>query len=430
MGQKEVARRDGSTKLQTKESRSNNFAEMIDVPQSVSGVNVDFIVLTMIVVAFLPTFLDSRFYESIPRLITMVLLGVGYGATAVFLTRWHEARLKWWSGLTYFGIQTSIILALFIFGIGINDNFWLLMLPLVGQGFSLGMWRGAVGIALLQLAVMAGFVLYNSRDSLGPELYQDLFFTTVSIGSAMLFVMIFTFLALREGDTREKMTVLATDLHEANQRLAAYAEQVEELATTRERNRLAREIHDNLGHYLTVVNVQIEAARTVMEQDAEKADGALAKAQRLTQEGLASVRQSVSALREAPWEGRSFADALNGLIEESRSAGLPVSFVVNGVERPLSPKITHTLYRTVQEGLTNVRKYAGETAVAVNLDYTNTHTVTVEIQDNGKGTDSPEGGFGLLGLRERVALLNGKLTITTQPNSGFTLTVMLPTDQS
>lgn len=419
---------DSQKSLQARQQAVEGSAQILSDAKAFGGFNVDLIIFVMIVVSFLPAFLDPGFYQPVSRFVVLVLLGCGYGLTAYFLTRWHERHLTWWSGLVYFGIQTTIIFFLLALSQGINQNFWLLMLPLVGQGFSLGMWRGAIGIALLQLATFSGYVVYLNRANLSSALVEDVFSVLISLASAMFFVMIFTYLALREGLARQEISALATDLRDANQRLAAYAEQVDELATMRERNRLAREIHDNLGHYLTVVNVQIEAARAVMHKDAERAEGALTKAQRLTQEGLASVRQSVSALREAPWEGRPLSNAIGELIEQSRATGLPVSYVVNGSERPLPPQIAHTLYRTVQEGLTNIRKYAAATLVTVSLDYSAVGPVMVQIKDNGRGSDKIEGGFGLLGLRERVSLLDGTLMTKSQPNQGFELTVQLPVE--
>src|SRR6185369_12887105 len=118
-----------------------------------------------------------------------------------------------------------------------------------------------------------------------------------------------------------------TALAEANQQLRDHAAQVEELASTKERNRLAREIHDSLGHYLTVVNVQIGAAQAILEQDRPRALDHLSKAQALTQEGLAEVRHSVAALRASPTESGPLPEALAKLAEQWNAAGLSTRFV-------------------------------------------------------------------------------------------------------
>src|SRR5690606_16330885 len=115
---------------------------------------------------------------------------------------------------------------------------------------------------------------------------------------------------------------LAAELAEANRKLGDFAVQAEELATIQERNRLAREIHDNLGHYLTVVNVQINAARAILDIDKARADTALDKAARLTQDGLAAVRQSVSSLRESPLGRHTLSEAVADLAAQTQAAGI------------------------------------------------------------------------------------------------------------
>src|SRR5512140_1806651 len=101
----------------------------------------------------------------------------------------------------------------------------------------------------------------------------------MSFGIAVMFVAFFSRLTLAEQRAREEVERLAAELAEANRKLRNYAVQAEELATTKERNRLAREIHDTLGHYLTVINVQLSAAQAVMETDHQRAADALGKAQ-------------------------------------------------------------------------------------------------------------------------------------------------------
>jgi signal transduction histidine kinase len=253
----------------------------------------------------------------------------------------------------------------------------------------------------------------------------------VSLAPAVLFVIIFVRLWLNAEEAREKTQTLADQLESANRQLATYATQAEELATTTERNRLAREIHDSLGHYLTVINVQIEAARVVMAQNPEQAADALNKAQKLTQEGLASVRQSVAALRESPLGGRSLPEAIAILAEETRNSGIVTEFEMKGERRPLGPNTELTLYRVVQEGLTNVRKHARASRVDLTLDYRDDHRIQVIIQDNGIGSRTTNnGGFGLLGVRERVLLLDGKMSFETAPGEGFKLVVTVDTNSS
>ncbi len=407
---------------------SIHLLEESDYNDRFSDLNANIVIIVLSIVAFIPAFLDSDFYDPIGRFIFSIVLGCSYGLMATYGTMWHERQSTWWSGTIYFVIQIATVMTLTFMNGNVNDNFWMLLLPLSGQAFSVGMWRGSISVSVIMLLIYSGILTFMNLDNLTPQFWRSIMSAVLGISSAMLFVMFFTYIAVREGQTRREMSILASDLKNANHRLAEYAAQVEELATTRERNRLAREIHDNLGHYLTVVNVQIEAARTMLEKDPSKSEDALSKAQRLTQEGLQSVRQSVSALRESPLGERPLSVAISDLMEETRTTGIQVSLTINGLEQPLSPKIALTLYRVVQEGLTNVRKHAQATAVAIQLDYTQPKNVSLSITDDGIGSEDPTGGFGLLGLRERIQLLEGSIQFQTESKNGFSILVTLPLD--
>ncbi|RYD84542.1 MAG: sensor histidine kinase [Verrucomicrobiaceae bacterium] len=219
---------------------------------------------------------------------------------------------------------------------------------------------------------------------------------------------------------------MAAELAAANRHLGAYAAQAEELSAARERNRMAREIHDSLGHYLTIVRVQLEAALAVHVRGPELALDAVRKAHALAGEGLREIRTSITALRAAPLESRTLCEALLALVSESEAAGLAVKMEVQGSERELSAAAGLTLYRAAQEGLTNVRKHAGGAGARLLIDFNPAETVRLTVCDEGPGAESTDGGFGLLGLRERAALLGGNFSARTSPGQGFTLTLELP----
>lgn len=217
----------------------------------------------------------------------------------------------------------------------------------------------------------------------------------------------------------------------ANQQLRSFAAQREELAAARERNRIAREIHDSLGHYLTTVYMQIQAARAILDHDRARAEQTLARAQGMAQEALGDVRRSVAALRagaaageaDAPRSQPPLPELLAALVDEASTAGPQASLVVLGAARPLGPQAEQALYRVAQEGLTNVRKHAAGARATLTLDYHNPALVQLSVRDDGQGAGELSGGFGLTGLRERVQLLGGSLAIETAPGCGLTLTV-------
>lgn len=215
------------------------------------------------------------------------------------------------------------------------------------------------------------------------------------------------------------------ELEAANRQLTSYAAAAEERAMLEERNRLAREIHDGLGHYLTKVNMQLNAATRILPVDQENGLHSLRQAQMLTQEALVDVRQSVEALRIGPTGYRPLVEAVQELVTESQAAGMQVTFEVLGESRPLDPQTELTLYRIVQEGLTNVHKHAQAEHVDIELSYSPT-LIHVLLCDDGQGAANTTHGFGLLGMRERVHQLGGTIQVYTAPGEGFTLKIEVP----
>src|SRR5690606_34741152 len=180
-------------------------------------------------------------------------------------------------------------------------------------------------------------------------------------------------------------------------------------------------------HYLTAINMQTQAALAVLDTDRARAIDALHKVQSLTKEGLGEIRRSIAAMQPSSLTDRSLHDALLVLVEESGAAGFPVHFELEAEMRPCSAQIEMALYRTAQEGLTNIRKHAQATQASLRLSYAHDDCVILTLQDDGVGSDKQDDGFGLIGIRERVNLLNGLLRVRTAPNQGFILEVEIPT---
>jgi len=378
------------------------------------------LLIFMVVVGYIATFVTAAGggeQFSALQVAVGVVFGIVYLILGIFdaelLGRFTENARN----VIFFSVQGALVL-----GIGLMlgpGGSWLIGLPLVGIAVERlsPRWRWAVYVLVLAVIVIPiGFY-----STWGTALMNG-----GIISTAIFFVVLFTQLRLNEQEARIKAEELARQLEVANRQLAEYASQAEELAATQERNRLAREIHDNLGHYLTIVNVQIEAAKVTSESDPSRALDALNKAQELARKGLTSVRESVAALRVSPVEGRSIDEAIADLIEESRVAGVQTEFKVIGDEKPVESKSALALYRVVQEGLTNVRKYANASRVDVELDFSSPGTIRLKLRDDGVGAEDTDGGFGLIGLRERVQLLGGEFEIQTQPGQGFQIDVTLP----
>ncbi|MEM7348258.1 MAG: sensor histidine kinase, partial [Chloroflexota bacterium] len=250
------------------------------------------------------------------------------------------------------------------------------------------------------------------------------------------FVMILTFLAAiaylirRERTSRIDTENLLHELEASHRQLQDYADKVADLATTEERNRLAREIHDSLGHYMTVINVQLEKAIAFRQRDAEAADQSVKDAKRLAAEALRDVRRSVGALRST--ETFIFNEALEELADHMSNETVDVALSIEGNDQGFSKQSLKTLYRVAQEGLTNIQKHANATQATIQVEMLD-HQAKLTVDDDGQGFDSTDlahlkngDHFGLQGIRERVELINGSFEVNSQPNQGTRLSITVP----
>jgi signal transduction histidine kinase len=246
-------------------------------------------------------------------------------------------------------------------------------------------------------------------------------------GLTLVFLQLLMFAVLSERQSREQLLL-------AHARLRHYALEIENLATVQERNRIAREIHDSLGHSLTVFNLHLEAALRLLQSHPEDARELLIEAKHLSATALQEVRQSVAALRSNPLQGRSLKTAIATLIEDfQRSTGITPHFCYQ-VAPILSPKLEVAIYRIVQEAFTNICKYAAATQVELLIqadpqaDPQADQMVRVTVQDNGTGFDPNQTttGFGLQGMQERTLALSGQFKLTTAPTAGCRIDAAFP----
>ena len=220
--------------------------------------------------------------------------------------------------------------------------------------------------------------------------------------------------------------------------LEALAATRAELATTarhagmlEERQRLAREIHDTVAQALTSVVTQLEAADQAIDERPDDARRHLDMARRSARNGLTDIRRSVRELRPDLLEGTSFGDALERACRRwSAETGILAGLQTTGTAIPLHPDIETALLRTVQEALVNTAKHASASRVTVTLSYLG-DTVSLDIDDDGAGfAGAPrpraDGGFGLAGMRERIAAVGGELHIESTPGSGTTIAASVP----
>lgn len=239
-------------------------------------------------------------------------------------------------------------------------------------------------------------------------------------GLVILFLHLLVDVALKERQGQQQLEV-------ANARLRQYALRVEELATDQERNRIARDIHDSLGHSLTVFSIHLEAALRLLHSDPEKAETLLFEIKQLNAKTLQDVRQSVAALRSDPLQKQSLSTAIANLVTEfHRSTNILPTCVIQ-LEHPLTNELNVAVYRIVQESLTNICKYAAATQVKISIvrSASNLH---LTVQDNGNGFEFSHNttGFGLQGMQERTLALGGHFEIVTTLNQGCLISAMFP----
>jgi signal transduction histidine kinase len=283
-----------------------------------------------------------------------------------------------------------------------------------------GAWAAGYSAALLGSWLGALWL-----KGLPPE---AVFSNGLAMVTGLIFVVIFsTVLKLFSAQT-ERAEALLAELQAANAELEAARRHEQELAAAEERVRIARDIHDGLGHHLTALNVQLQAAARLVERDPARAAAAIATCREVAQVALDEVRHSVAAMRRSPLAGRSLPEALAALVSDfGRRAGLAASFAAQGEELPLPPAAALTLYRAAQEGLTNAQRHGAARSAAVSLRY-DADRVGLTVEDDGSGGAgaSPGGGFGLAGLRERAELLGGTFSAVPATGGGYRLTITIP----
>lgn len=386
------------------------------------GNGVDIAFLLVVLAAYFAIF-SSLPTVTISQLITMNVLGISYLLMGIY---GYKYILDTDNRLIQFGYFTiQLILGGLIIYLGSTPESEvslnsLLLLPLAVQSVVMLPQAGMLAVnAFILLLYSISNIKYSGSLS---ELMNSL--PVFFIGQ--IFIVFFTQIAVTEQNSREEINRLVFELEKANQHLKEYALQVEELAVTRERNRLAREIHDGLGHYLTSIFMQVQAARATLNIDPVKSADLLEKAQSLSQKALTDVRNSVSTLRSPLLENIALPVALEQLIEQSQFNGIHVEFNVLGEVRPISARGTWTIYRTLQEGINNTVKYSMANQLEIILDYRDLEMVSLIINDDGVGTNNLNGGFGIIGIKERVKLLEGHCKFTSSEGNGFSIQIGIP----
>lgn len=272
---------------------------------------------------------------------------------------------------------------------------------------------------------------------------------TVAVSVSLLVVLPLTALVLRDGPARDAFAQ-ARNVLEIAWLIAAFAagealrqaeRRAEEAELTREetakrradeeRLHIARELHDSLTHQISIIKVQSEVAVHVARRRGEQVPETLLAIRTAGREATRELRATLEALRDDDTAPPQSLEHVPELVERARSMGLDATLTIEGRRHDVPAAVSRTAYRIVQEALTNTARHAGATTATVRIRY-RPDALSVQVDDDGTATPdvAPAPGLGLLGMRERVTALGGRLRAAPRTGHGFTVQAELPVERA
>jgi len=325
-----------------------------------------------------------------------------------------------WKFHLYLGVYGGLVAALMFLQPGWTMYPVLYVAPIMWATLALPLRQGVCWLAAYTVATAASFAI---GINLGEGLIALFLY-----GVLYSFMGAFARLLARAEAARHESQALLVRLQQAHAQLQEYALRAEELAVVEERNRLAREMHDTLGHRLTVASVQLEAAQRLCPTDPERAGNMIDTVREQVREALAELRATVATLRTPVEADLHLRSALMRLTDHfEKATGLTVHRILPDEMSPLPDGHRLAIYRAAQEALSNIQKHAEASQVWLVLT-TGREAVTLLVSDDGKGPLSSAGrtGFGLQGLEERAGQLRGELHVEPRAGGGTQLSFRLP----
>jgi signal transduction histidine kinase len=363
--------------------------------------------------------LDWRFFGTVLALGLVLVLNI-----LMFQSKNHifgqDTRISHW----IFNIVTTLlVLAAFAFT-GRGEIVFLLFMQIAQFATMFKVWPDGAIYSAITLGISLGIL--KAYDVSNMQLIQY----AAQFMAGMIFILVFVLLVSRSAQQTQRAEGLLKELQAAHVELKAAQKKEKELAIAEERMRLARDIHDGLGHHLTVLSIQLQAADKLVERNPQAAAEAIRASRQEAQAALEEVRHSVGMMRQTPAESQPLETMLAGLVHDfGEHTGLEARFEVTGDSVALSPFANQTLFRAVQESLTNVQKHGIDVKhINVKLEYSPA-SIHLAVHDDGRKTCAPStagAGFGLKGLQERVDQLGGKFCCGPGAANGFDVDVAIP----
>lgn len=309
--------------------------------------------------------------------------------------------------ITHISRNTGMVFALYMALIGETIGF-----------LGVSRWGALSTLYFLSLS-LTNFLIFTNLESAASWL--------LTIIPVVIFIGMYVTMYVRQAEAREKAQALASQLEAANQQLTEYAARVEDLTIVSERQRMARELHDTLSQGLAGLILQLEAADAHLTNNrSDKARAIVANAMGQARSTLADARHAIDDLRKPSLDDLDSALRLE-ISRFNDATGIPVLFH-SDQPPPLPDPVKETLVRAVAEALTNIAHHARAQNVEVNVRVEE-KSLSVTVRDNGQGFDPssiPSGHYGILGIRERVRLVNGRLDIQSESGKGTCLIIEIP----
>ena len=327
----------------------------------------------------------------------------------------HPSRTLWYTLVQ--GVM-ALIISMFAKNMGLT---FALFMGLIGEAIGLfGLTpRGLLASVYYLVLLAINIIQFSGLSSAGSILL-----TTIPI---IIFVVTYVTLYMRQNDARKQAQALAAELESANRQLSEYAAQVEDLTIANERQRMARELHDTLSQGLAGIILQLEATDAHLASNRnDKARSIVTDAMEQARVTLAEARHAIDDLRQPPVDDLDSALHLE-ISRFSNATSIPITFHADPTP-PMPAPVTETLIRAVAEALANVANHAKAQNVEVNVRMKG-KSLLVTIQDDGQGFDAsaiPSGHYGILGIKERVRLVNGSFEIQSENGKGTLLKIEMP----
>lgn len=280
----------------------------------------------------------------------------------------------------------------------------------------------------ISMVSFQNFLFYYSANIQSFLMALKSIMTSINIMVFILYMIVLIQVQMRENERivslNKRLNLANEQLQIMNLQLKEYAVEIEKMTETRERNRLAREIHDTLGHALTGISVGIDACLTTIDTSVEVTKKQLNIIGNVARQAIKDVRRSVSKLRPDALESLSLEEALNSMIAEiSKVTKTNIYFNTQIKSLKFDPDEEDTIYRIVQEGITNAIRHGEAEEICITIARKDKQ-LNIVIKDNGKGCAEIKQGFGLRHIKERVRLLNG--SVEYDGTNGFLINVNIP----